>query len=92
MRTVVLSASLMILSFLGTASSDPQSMVINSVPSIDFNALASEPSCAAQSSAESSAVVQSIASGYCSQDCSPCFPVGSLCGGHRGKCESIPLC
>jgi hypothetical protein len=99
MKIVVLSASLMMLSFLGTASSDPQPVVNNSVPSIDFNAPASGPSCVAQSSAESSAVEQVPApiylapyQGYCYNDCSTCFPVGSLCSNHRGQCTSIPLC
>jgi hypothetical protein len=97
MKTVVLSASLLILSFLGTASSDPQSTVNNSVPAIDFDALASGPSCAAQSSADSSAMEQVpvpiyLASGWCSNDCSPCPQVGKLCPNGAGSCTSIPLC
>lgn len=98
MKIVVLSASLMILSFLDVASADSQSMVNNSVPSIDFNALASGPSCAAQGSSASSAVEQVLApvytasSGYCYNDCSRCFPVGSLCSNGRGQCTSVPLC
>lgn len=98
MKTVVLSASLMLLSFLGTANSDPQSMVNDSVPSIDFNALASGASCAAQGSVESSAVEQVPASifgpyqGYCYNDCSTCYPIGSYCSDGRGRCMSMQLC
>jgi hypothetical protein len=97
MKTVVLSASLMVLAFLGTANSDPQAVVNNGVPSIDLNAPASGLSCAAQNSAQSTPADQVpvpifLASGYCYNDCSPCYPVGSLCSNGRGKCTSIPLC
>src|SRR5947208_2695029 len=99
MKTVVFSASLMMLSFLSTAHSDPQPTVNNSVPSIDYNAPVLGPSCAAQSSAQSSAAEQvplpvylTISPGYCYNDCSTCTPVGSLCSNGRGNCTSIPLC
>jgi hypothetical protein len=98
MKTVLLLAGLMIFSFLGTASSDLQPTAKDSVPSIDFNAPASGPSCVAQTSAESRAVepapilIDLAASGYCYNDCSTCYPVGSLCSNGRGKCTSVPLC
>ena len=97
MKAAVLSASLMIFAFLGTASSDPQPVVTNSVASIDFTAPAPEPSCTVQSPVQSAGPEQVplpifLASGYCYNDCSTCYPVGSLCSNGRGQCTSIPLC
>jgi hypothetical protein len=94
MKMVVLSASLILLSFLGTASSDPKPVVNNSAPSIDFDALASGTLYTPQSSTSRAVgeVTRTQLVGYCSRTCENCSNIGDLCSGRAGKCELVPLC